>query len=56
MISNLNLGDTVAQIEAQRKGATLSHLLQDSNALKAEVENTLAEQQNQKKEELGYGV
>ena len=30
--------------------------LPDSNALRSEVENTLAEQQNQKKQELGYGA
>lgn len=57
MKTNLsNLGDSVAQFGAILKSAALSHLLPDSNALRAEVENTLAEQQNQKTEELGNGA
>lgn len=56
IIRTLNLSDSVAQFDAQPKSATPSHLLPQRNALKAEMKNTMAEQQNQIKEELGYGV
>lgn len=51
-----NLGDAVAQFGAVLKSARPSHLLEGIKALRAEVENTLAEQQNQKTEELGDGA